>query len=101
MKFVNRIITAEHQGLHGIGERLIFPHKTVKGLHGAKEHSENADQILNLHESAISCIKYSDLSSNLCDDLQVFDERALCGQEFLSDEVGLICGKLLDTSTNT
>lgn len=36
-------------------------------------------------------------SSNLCDDLQVFDERPLCGQQFFGDEIGLICGKLLDT----
>lgn len=40
-------------------------------------------------------------SSNLCDDLQVFDERPLCGQQFFGDEIGLVCGKLLDTSTNT
>lgn len=41
------------------------------------------------------------MASNLCDDLQVLDERPLRGQQFLGDEVGLICGKLLDTSTNT
>lgn len=41
------------------------------------------------------------MASNLCDDLQVLDERPLSGQQFLGDEVGLVCGKLLDTSTNT
>lgn len=66
------------------------------------------DHFWILPESDLSHVKMFSLnllklvaSSNLCDDLQVFDERPLCGQQFFGDEIGLICGKLLDTSTNT
>lgn len=38
------------------------------------------------------------MSPYLCDDLQVFDVGPLCGQQFLGYEVGLVCGKLLDTN---
>lgn len=99
MKFVNRFVTAEDQGLKGVREGLVFPNKTVKGLQSTQEWGQN-------HQSNPICVLKLNLgpgvtSSNLCDDLQVFDKRPLCSQQFLGDEVGLICGKLLDTSTKT
>lgn len=34
---------------------------------------------------------------HLCDHLHVFEVGPLRGQQLLGDEVGLVCGKLLDT----
>lgn len=97
MKFVNRFVTAEDQRLNGVREGLVLPHETVKGLQRAKRHHPNLDHFPLFSWNLFKVGR----SSDLCDDLQVFDQRPLRGQQFFGDKIGLICGKLLDTSTNT
>lgn len=62
VKLVNRIVTAEDQGLNGIREGLVFPHKTIKGLQSTKEHRQHAELFFSSDESVISCSKCWDWS---------------------------------------
>lgn len=76
VKLVNRIVIAEDQGLNGVREGLVFPHKTIKGLQSTKEQF----RWICYRLFKVLRLKLWKVVTNLCDDLQVFDERPLCGQ---------------------